>query len=141
VDQHHLPDPDHHQGLEWLSLALRPKTFTLQEANLVLPDVFRVTREAKQALQRVRRPFASLGLRKWNPETGTVEEDVIKLRWVKQVARLGAVPKGFFAVDFPAPDDEWLYCWVYPETSIAFQHKPEESFTDRIPILEKPSPN
>jgi hypothetical protein len=141
MDQHDVQDPGHHQELDWLSLALRPKAFTLQEAIMALPEIVRLTREAQQALDAARRPFAALGLRKWIPATGAVQEDLIRLRWVQDIARLGALPKGFFAVDFPSRDSETFYCWTYPESTISYQHKAWETFKDRAPISEKPSTN
>jgi len=141
MDQHDIPDASHHQELDWLSLALRPKTFTLQEAIMALPEIVRLTHEAQQALDAARRPFSDLGLRKWSPMTGAVEEDLIRLRWVEHIARVGALPKGFFSVDFPSQDSDTFYCWTYPETTIAFQHKAWESFKDRAPLTEKPSTN
>jgi hypothetical protein len=120
--------------LEVRSIAFEPKQFTLQEANLVLPQVIKITEEAAKALEAVNEPFSRLGLRRWSPVTGFVHEDLVKAVWVERIATLGAYPKGFFDVDFESPDGETFYCWSYGEDMVCHEHKRWESFDDRRPL-------
>ena len=57
-------------------------------------------------------------------------------QWDERVARTGALPKGYFTVDFRSADPELLYCWTYGESEIAFAHKIWENFTHRRPLSE-----
>lgn len=119
----------------------RPKAFTLEEANLALPDVIRITEEALAELEAASHPFGKFGLRKWSAVTGIVEEEAIKAGWVRRIARMGVLPKGFFTVDFASLEEGVLYCWTHGEDKVAHQHKAWEGFADRVPAASESSVN
>ena len=109
-------------------------SFTLAEANKLLPEVIRMTEETKAKLRACRHPWHRLGLRKYSVLADLPEEDYLRLRWATRIAGLGAHPKGYFTVDFPSPDPETVYCWGDGETEIAHQHKAWENYSHRRPI-------
>lgn len=119
----------------------RPKIFSLEEANIILPDVIRITEQTLAELDSINGPFRELGLRKWNVVAEAAEEDTIKANWVHQIARMGILPKGFFTVDFASPEEGVFYCWAYGEDRVGHQHKAWEGFADRVPVTEQHSVN
>lgn len=54
--------------------------------------------------------------------------------WSARVVELGALPKGYFTVDFQSIDPELLYCWTYGEDKIDYVHKVWENFAHRQPL-------
>jgi hypothetical protein len=125
------------KGASWLEMRVgffEPKQFTLDEANLILPQIVKITEEAARTLEDINEPFSDLGLRKWNPITGFVHEDLVKALWVERIAALGVYPKDFFSVDFASPDGETFYSWAYGEDRVCYEHKRWETFADRRPL-------
>jgi hypothetical protein len=118
-----------------------PRAFSLEEANLALPDVIRITEETLTKLSSAGAHFQQFGLRRWSPVSGMIEEDAIKADWVGRIARLGALPKGFFTVDFASREEGTFYCWTQGESQVAHQHKAWEGFSDRVPVTSEPSVN
>lgn len=109
-------------------------TFTLTEANALLPDVLALTEKARAQLEACRYPWETLGFRKFNVLAELPEEEHVRLRWAAAVVRLGAIPKRYFAVDFQSPDPAMVYCWTWGETKVAFQHGKTEACNQRRPV-------
>ncbi|WP_295902381.1 DUF2203 domain-containing protein [uncultured Bdellovibrio sp.] len=109
----------------------RKKTFTLQEARLLLPIIYRMTeessREVKVHLNRIE-AFSD----KSHPSVAIIEEQINAIidRWQVKVQKLGAEPKGLWMADFD--NAEGYYCWKFPETEINHWHGYQDGFSGRI---------
>ena len=112
-------------------------TFTLAEANKLLPQVIAATDQVKTKLRECRHPWHALGIRKYNVLADLPEEDHLYVQWATQIAGLGAWPKGQFTVDFRSTDPEVVYCWKDGETEITHQHKAWEDYSHRRPIEDE----
>ncbi len=56
--------------------------------------------------------------------------------WAETVAKLGALPKAPFAVDFDSGSD--FFCWEYPEQDLFYRHGYDEHERARCRIEETP---
>lgn len=110
------------------------KTFTLEQANRVLPEIISITEEAIRELEQIREPYESFDTKKSNPALGMTEEDLVKMKWSERIVQLGAYPKGHFAVDFRTNAPDTYYCWTYGETEVKHEHRIWETFVDRRSI-------
>ena len=108
--------------------------FTLAQANALLPRIIALTEQTTARLEACRHPWTELGFRKFNLLAEMPEEDLLRLRWAAQMARLGAAPRGCFVVDFQSPDPGVVYCWRWGERNVAFQHGKTESCDHRRPL-------
>ena len=110
------------------------KVFSLAEANEVVPRVVDLTASVVRDLDVIRQRY------KQDPDEGEgpawvlTEVEAALSGWSEKVAELGAVPKGYFTVDFPSVDPELLYCWTYGEERISHTHKVWENFSHRRKI-------
>ncbi|MCH7679666.1 DUF2203 family protein [candidate division KSB1 bacterium] len=112
------------------------RIFSLQEANLLLPDVIKITAIAAESLEDAKMRMKSeeiddnaLAQRKFEKETAAILKE-----WSQEISALGIYPKGFFTVDFKSPIPDTLFCWGYGEEVISHTHKIFETFKDRMPI-------
>lgn len=112
------------------------RIFSLQEANLLLPDVIKITAIAAESLEDAKIRMKSeeiddnaLAQRKFEKETAAILKE-----WSQEISALGIYPKGFFTVDFKSPIPDTLFCWGYGEEVISHTHKIFETFKDRMPI-------
>jgi len=112
------------------------RIFSLEEANLVLPDVITITAIAAESLEDAKMRMKSgeiddyiLAQRKFEKETS-----IILTEWTQEITALGIYPKGYFTVDFKSPIPDTLFCWTYGDEVISHTHKIFESFKDRVPI-------
>jgi hypothetical protein len=112
-------------------------TFTLAEANGLLPQVIALTDAAREGIAACRFPWHVLGLRKFRMTADLLEEDYLLVQWAVAIARLGARPNGGFTVDFQSTDPEVVYCWRHGEDRIAHQHTAWEDFRHRKPVPEE----
>jgi hypothetical protein len=111
-----------------------PRLFTLAEARDLCPLVRRITTEAHQELEPVRRRLE--GMLPSNPklpETEREYEGVVK-RWVGKMERLGLVVKGLWLVDFDTGDG--YLCWKFPELRLNHYHDYHSGFAGRRPLDE-----
>jgi len=112
------------------------KIYSLAEANELVPVIADITADVVSQLDGIRQRYKT-GVDEAEP---AVPEWVLKeieeaLRdWSNRVLELGAVPKGYFTVDFQSVDPELLYCWTYGEDKISYTHKVWENFSHRRPI-------
>ena len=114
-------------------------TFTIAEANGLLPKIIVVTKEAVSALQRLKREFeenrpidAESAQEHMDKETGEVLQN-----WSGLIIELGVYPKGYFTVDFKTEIPNMLLCWTHGEEEITHAHKIYETFKDRTPIKDE----
>ncbi len=109
-----------------------PRCFTLSEANETLKVVKKITGEAYQELESVKKKLNSL--LPSDPRIVSVEkqyESIVK-QWISKMERLGLVVKGLWLLDFDTGDG--YFCWKYPELSIAYYHSYTGGFAERTPI-------
>lgn len=105
------------------------RTFTIEEANALLPEVIRLTETAAQRMAALRAATEETEL------DLSAQERAIADEWARTVAAMGILPKGVFVVDFVSRGDpSLLYCWAYGEPRVANQHGVSETFADRQPI-------
>lgn len=117
------------------------KQFTLTEANEVLPKVVRVTEKTVGLLDAIRKRHGlheDMNLEEAEEEFRTEAANILE-DWSREIAELGAYPKGYFTVDFKSPVPDTLFCWTLGEHTISYTHKTYERFADRIPIRSEPN--
>jgi len=114
------------------------RVFSLAEVNSLLSEVAVLTSEAVKNLDAIRERYqiepgeGSEAM----PEPAIKEIEDELNQWTAKISELGALPKGFFTVDFQSREPELLYCWTYGEEKIEFAHKVWENFTHRKPLAE-----
>ena len=111
------------------------RKFSLQEAQQLLPVVYRVTDESNKELRSLMNKLKALGS-SINPKTLELEKQVNQVveKWNNKMVRLGGKPKGVWLADFD--NGQGFYCWKFPETDILHTHGYDEGFTGRRSIGE-----
>ncbi len=114
---------------------LNKKSFTLEEANQILPLLRSITRHAQLKVEELIREYDSLKSR--DRDVAAVEDRINSVieTWQSKVEKLGARTKGLWLIDIPR-DAETVYCWESGETDIGYYHGIKESFRGRKPIDE-----
>jgi hypothetical protein len=109
------------------------RIFTLQDANLLLPEVKDITAGAVREAERLAGQLQ--GLPEAHPEHAVLSDALsgVLQDWSDAIRDLGLEPKGLWLVDFDNGDG--YYCWAYPETSIAHYHAYDEGFAGRMKIV------
>lgn len=103
-------------------------TWTIAEANAIIPLLARLTNIAQSRLDVLNTVWGALSLKKYDAARGIAEEDLIRTRWALRVEELGAIPVGFFVVDFPTTDPEVVLCWQHGESQVTREHKSHQAF-------------
>lgn len=103
-------------------------TWTTGEANAIIPLLARLTNTAQARLDALDKVWGALALKKYDVVRGIAEEDLIHLRWALRVEELGAIPVGFFVVEFPTSDPEIVLCWQQSQTHVTRENKLRETF-------------
>jgi len=112
------------------------RQFTLQQANDLLPLVYRITEEASKEVKYLMACIDALPEK--NSETShNLQNRINSLieKWQNKLERLGMRPKGLWLADFD--NGEGYFCWKFPETEIQFQHGYQDGFTGRTSILKR----
>ncbi len=117
------------------------RVFSLAEANELISEVADLTALVIHRLEEIREGRAAGEDQSGEPAPEIVIRQVEEALsdWSARVLELGALPKGYFTVDFQSIDPELLYCWTYGEEKIGFTHKVWENFTHRRPLGEHDS--
>lgn len=125
-----MPDPLLHQ----INACGDPRVFTLAEAEAIFPLVRRVTQQAYQELEPVRRALEAM--LPTNPVIQDIERqyEAIVKRWVGKMERLGLVVKGLWLVDFDTGDG--YLCWKFPELRIGYYHSYHDGYAGRVPLRQ-----
>ena len=108
------------------------KIFSLGEAQRILPVIRRITQDAVENVTQIEHQIHNLSTE--TVERRHLEQDLngVIHRWSGKVTKLGAVPKGFWLVDFDNGDG--YFCWKYGEAEVKFFHEYSTDFTGRAPI-------
>lgn len=111
-------------------------SFTLEQANAVLPKIIAATEQALDDLQdaRVRMESEELFNEADAQQSYDIQVALTLERWSKEIMQIGAYPKGFFTVDFKSFLPDTLLCWTYGEDEISHTHKVWENFKHRRQI-------
>ena len=123
------------------------KIFTIEEANALLPLIYRLTEEYAKKVKYLVACLEALPDKKSDRALdiqNEINENIAK--WQSKLERLGARPKGLWLADFDY--GHGYFCWKYPETQILYKHGYQDGFTGRMLISNKedinahcPSPN
>lgn len=106
------------------------KLFTLEEANLLLPLVIKLTEEYSRQVKKLINQLEAYPDKK-HENALALEEKVNKLieLWQSKLEKLGLRPKGLWLCDFD--NGAGYFCWKYPENKISFYHGYNEGFSGR----------
>jgi len=109
---------------------------SLAEANELVPLVADLTSQVVHELESIRGRYRNESgeLPETMPDSVLQQVEQVLADWSARVVELGALPKGYFTVDFRSLDPELLYCWTYGEDKIDYVHKVWENFTHRQPL-------
>lgn len=125
----------------------KTRTFTIQQANDLLPLIYRVTEDSSKKVKYLVSCVEALPDKKC-ARALEIQDQINQLiaQWQNKIERLGGRPKGLWLADFD--HGQGYYCWKFPETEISFFHGYQDGFTGRKMIPEKdnhhahsPSPN
>ncbi len=109
------------------------RTFTLEQARLLMPEVRRVTREAVEAVEQIQEELA--GRESVGPDEVRRAEQEVRAAveaWAQTVEGLGAHAQGLWLVDFD--NGAGYYCWQHPEPDLSHFHEYAAGFEGRTPI-------
>ena len=96
------------------------KTFSYEEAAVLLPEVQRLTSSAVEEVEAL----ASDAPRDAGQQ--------IVAKWAEAVMKMGIDVKGLWLIDFD--NGSGYYCWQYPEESLQYFHGYEEGFGGRVKL-------
>lgn len=107
---------------------MEERIFSLEEAKALLPWLREATQEAEAHVRRVQAECT-------DPEEAQARLRVIIQHWSETAAKLGALPKQPFTIDFNSGND--YFCWEYPETDITYRHGYNAGYAGRQPIEDE----
>jgi len=121
--------------------------FSLDEAQAMLPLVYRLTEESSREVKYLMGCIEALPDKKSERALDLQERiNAIIEKWQNKLERLGAKPKGLWLADFDYGSG--YFCWKFPEIKILHKHGYQDGFTGRILISSNeesnencPSPN
>ena len=117
----------------------RRSVFSLDEAQELLPVVFRITKSYSQKVEGLIERLDSL--RGTNETLSTnIETQVNDLiqEWQGKIQKLGALPKGLWIADFDSGDG--YFCWKFPERGIEYWHKYTDGYSKRVRVSDRFQP-
>ena len=109
------------------------RTFTLAEAQQMLPRVRALTERAAQEVDQLSSVIRRLGETDPARAPTLAELEGVVAAWTGQLRGLGLEVKGLWLVDFDNGDG--YYCWKYPEVTILHYHGYDEGFAGRMKIV------
>jgi hypothetical protein len=121
--------------------------FSLDEAQALLPLVYRLTEESAREVKYLMACIEALPDKK-SGRALDIQQKINSIieKWQNKLERLGAKPKGLWLADFDF--GEGYFCWKFPEIKILHKHGYQDGFTGRILISSNeesnencPSPN
>ena len=123
------------RGMDHIIEINRRSVFTHDEAQELLPIIFRITKAYSQKAEVLLARLEAIGSQEIL--TTSLESQVNQLiqEWQNKVQKLGALPKGLWIADFDSGDG--YFCWKFPERSIQFWHKYSDGFSKRVQVTER----
>lgn len=123
------------RGMDHIIEINRRSVFTHDEAQELLPIIFRITKAYSQKAEVLLARLDAIGSQEIL--TTSLESQVNQLiqEWQNKVQKLGALPKGLWIADFDSGDG--YFCWKFPERSIQFWHKYSDGFSKRVQVTER----
>lgn len=114
----------------------RKRIFNIEEAEQLLPIIFRLTEEAAKQVRYQMNRLKAMN----NPDSAVanqIEDEInfIVQNWQTKIEKLGAKPKGMWLADFD--NGEGYFCWKFPETKINHWHGYQDGFSARIMIRKE----
>lgn len=106
------------------------KTFILDEAQELLPVIWKITDSANAKFMRLTHRLESV--RDTSPEMATqIDKEIEDLvtSWKMKLRKLGVSPKGLWLADFD--NGSGYYCWKFPERQITHTHGYQDGFLGR----------
>lgn len=117
----------------------RRSVFSLEEAQELLPIVFRITKAYSQKVEAlIERLDALSGLGEESASSLELQVNGLIQEWQNKVQKLGALPKGLWIADFDSGDG--YFCWKFPERGIEFWHKYTDGYSKRLRVVERRQP-
>ncbi|MBX2995507.1 MAG: DUF2203 domain-containing protein [Bdellovibrionaceae bacterium] len=116
-----------------VSISQTQRTFTLQQAQELLPVIIHITAESQREVSRMVNRLEAI--KYGSTEAAQQLEEDIQTQidhWQQKLSRLGVHPKGLWLADFD--NGRGYYCWKYPESSIRFFHGYQDGFSGRQEI-------
>ena len=117
-------------------------SFTLEEANHLLPIISKISREHSLVIDELfqKIDLVSSGNDEAVSEIEALIDESIRV-WKSKLTKLNAIPRGLWVVDFPwvsevNPQDRGYFCWKYPEVAILYWHGLHEGHMGRIKVDE-----
>ena len=109
------------------------RTFSLAEAQQMLPRVQALTAQAAQEVDQLSN--ALHGMAETDPARAlsVAQLEGAVAAWTRRVRGLGLEVQGLWLVDFDNGDG--YYCWKYPEVAILHYHGYQEGFAGRMKIV------
>lgn len=117
----------------------RRNVFSLEEAQALLPVIFKITKAHSQKVEALLARLDALsGV--GDEATQAIEAQINALiqDWQNKVQKLGAMPKGLWIADFDSGDG--YYCWKFPERGIEFWHKYSDGYSKRMRVADRFDP-
>ena len=108
------------------------RTFSLHDAQQLLPEVKRLTAAAVNRAERVASQLEQLEEADPAREQLAGELNDIVNAWADSIRALDADVKGLWLVDFDTGDG--YYCWMHPEPSVTHYHSYDDGFAGRMKI-------
>ncbi len=109
----------------------RRRTFSLAEAQTLLPSVVRVTERAVAESLHVQE-HARNASEPADPRVVEIALHRVVQRWSQEIEAIGGEPKGLWLVDFDS--GMGYYCWRYPERRVDHWHPYDTGIQGRLPI-------
>lgn len=110
------------------------RTFTLREAEELLPKVQEITQAAFKEAEALTARMEDV-----NGEDDLIHEEIQKeyvtiiSGWATEILKLGCEVKGPWLVDFD--NGHGYFCWQHPEPAVEHFHGYEDGFAGRTKIL------
>ena len=109
------------------------RSFSLEQAQKLLPLVYRLTEEAAKKTKYLMSCIEALPDKK-SSRALEIQDQINELidKWQKKIERLGAKPKGLWLAVFD--NGNGYFCWKFPEVKVLYKHGYQDGFTGRILI-------
>ncbi len=116
------------------------RLFSLEEAQSLLPLIYRVTEESCREVKYLMACIEALPDKKAERALDFQNRiNAVIEKWQNKLERLGAKPKGLWLADFDYGTG--YYCWKFPEIKILHKHGYQDGFTGRILISSNEESN